>query len=106
MDLSQQLKNLVKEGRDTERLHKKLMELSMKKVQLERDIRDAKLELSSQQDKLMNVRKANVRLSNEFLVQEKRTVVAKTSTEELLKKIVHVENKTSNIQVLHFFNLF
>lgn len=99
MDLSLCLKNLVENDKQLEQRHKKLIELSMKKVQLEKNIRDNKLKLLEKQDELMNIRKQNLFLNNELLVREKRTEVVKNGVQGLLKRVIVAECDTKNIQV-------
>lgn len=99
MDLSQQIKNLVENDRELERRNKKLSDLSMKKVQLERNIKEAKLKLSSEQDELTSRSKENVLLENELLVVEKGVGVAKQGIEELIRKVLTLEHENKNLQV-------
>lgn len=99
MDLSQQLKNLVENDRELERRNKILSELSIKKVQLEKNIKDAKSRLSAEQTELMNRKNENVVLENEVLVVEKGVEAAKQGIEELIRKVLAVEQDNTKIQV-------
>lgn len=100
MDLSQQLKDIVKDDRESEIKNKKLLDASLKQVHLERNIRNAKLDISGKQNQLVNMRIENIVLGNELLGLEKRLEIAKKSIEELLKRVIVAENETKNLQVI------
>lgn len=99
MDLSQQFRNFVENDRELERRNKKLSELSLKKVQLEKNIKDAKLKLSGEEDELIRKMNENVLLENELLIVDKGVEVAKQGIEELLREVLLAEQRNKNIQV-------
>lgn len=99
MDLSQEFKDLVEDDKELERQSKKLSELSLKKVQLERNIRDVNLKLSMEQDQVISKRKENVLLENELLIAQKGVEAAQLGIEELIKKVITVEHQNMNLQV-------
>lgn len=100
MDLSQQFKNLLKDDKESERKNKKLLEASVNQVHLERNIRDAKSDLSRKLDELVNVRIESIVLGNEVLVLEKRMAIAKQNIKNMLKTVIVAENETKNLQVI------
>lgn len=99
MDLSQQLKKLIRDDEESEKKNKMLLQLSVKKVQVEKNIRDANLKLTGKEAELVNIRNENILLDNECLVLGKRTEIARSNVEDLLKRVVIAESKTKQLQV-------
>lgn len=84
--------------------NKELLELSLKKVRMTKNINELRSKFTEKLHELLNIKEENIVLNNDVLGLQKRVEIAKVSIEELHKKIVDADNQTKKIQVSHNYD--
>nr|XP_023015626.1 uncharacterized protein LOC111505102 [Leptinotarsa decemlineata] len=98
MDLSKELNQIAINGREAEIRAKKMYEMTERKYDLQRKIKDANTMLQVKKENLTDIRKETVSLSCKLSVVTAKEQIAKETVHELVHQVVAAEKETEDAQ--------